>query len=74
MGYWTSCSPSQVGKLRFLRSLPQVFKGTQVDNDEITMLRGAEVEIECGRGLRRSTPTASTSQTCRPSSTFSRAP
>ncbi len=36
---------AQVGKLRFLRSLPQVFKGTQVDNEEITMLRGAEVEV-----------------------------
>ena len=33
------------GKLRFLRSLPQVFKGTQVDNEEIRMLRGAEVEV-----------------------------
>jgi YegS/Rv2252/BmrU family lipid kinase len=36
---------AQVGKLRFLKSLPQVFKGTQVDNEEITMLRGAEVEV-----------------------------
>lgn len=36
---------AQIGKLRFLRSLPQVFKGTQVDNEEITMLRGAEVEV-----------------------------
>lgn len=36
---------AQVGKLRFLRSLPQVFKGTQVDNEEITMLRGAEVGV-----------------------------
>jgi YegS/Rv2252/BmrU family lipid kinase len=36
---------AQVGKLRFLKSLPQVFKGTQVDNEEITMLRGAQVEV-----------------------------
>jgi YegS/Rv2252/BmrU family lipid kinase len=33
------------GKLQFLKSLPQVFKGTQIDNDEITLLRGAEVEV-----------------------------
>jgi diacylglycerol kinase (ATP) len=33
------------GKLHFLKSLPQVFKGTQIDNDEITLLRGAEVEV-----------------------------
>jgi YegS/Rv2252/BmrU family lipid kinase len=36
---------AHTGKLRFLKSLPQVFKGTQVDNEEITMLRGAEVEV-----------------------------
>ncbi len=36
---------AHVGKLRFLKGLPQVFKGTQVDNEEITMLRGAEVEV-----------------------------
>jgi YegS/Rv2252/BmrU family lipid kinase len=36
---------AHVGKIRFLKSLPQVFKGTQVDNEEITMLRGAEVEV-----------------------------
>jgi YegS/Rv2252/BmrU family lipid kinase len=34
-----------VSKLRFLRGLPKVFKGTQVDDEEITMLRGAEVEV-----------------------------
>jgi YegS/Rv2252/BmrU family lipid kinase len=36
---------AHIGKLRFLRGLPEVFKGTQVDNEEITMLRGAEVEV-----------------------------
>jgi YegS/Rv2252/BmrU family lipid kinase len=36
---------AHVGKLRFLKGLPKVFKGTQVDNEEITMLRGAEVEV-----------------------------
>jgi YegS/Rv2252/BmrU family lipid kinase len=36
---------AHVGRLRFLKGLPQVFKGTQVDNEEITMLRGAQVEV-----------------------------
>ena len=36
---------AHIGKLRFLKGLPQVFKGTQVDNEEITTLRGAEVEV-----------------------------
>jgi YegS/Rv2252/BmrU family lipid kinase len=36
---------AHTGKLRFLKGLPKVFKGTQVDNEEITMLRGAEVEV-----------------------------
>jgi YegS/Rv2252/BmrU family lipid kinase len=36
---------AHTGKFQFLRSLPQVFKGTQVDNEEITMLRGAEIEV-----------------------------
>jgi YegS/Rv2252/BmrU family lipid kinase len=36
---------AHTGKLRFLRGLPQVFKGTQIDNEEITVLRGAEVEV-----------------------------
>jgi YegS/Rv2252/BmrU family lipid kinase len=33
------------GKLHFLKGLPQVFKGTQIENEEITVLRGAEVEV-----------------------------
>lgn len=36
---------AHTGKLRFLRGLTQVFKGTQIGNDEITTLRGAEVEV-----------------------------
>jgi YegS/Rv2252/BmrU family lipid kinase len=36
---------AHIGKLRFLKGLPQVFKGTQIDNEEITVLRGAEVEV-----------------------------
>ncbi len=36
---------AHTGKLRFLKSLPQVFKGTQIENEEITVLRGAEVEV-----------------------------
>jgi len=36
---------AHTGKFQFLRSLPQVFKGTQIENEEITLLRGAEVEV-----------------------------
>jgi YegS/Rv2252/BmrU family lipid kinase len=36
---------AHTGKLQFLKSLPQVFKGTQIENEEITTLRGAEVEV-----------------------------
>ena len=36
---------AHTGKLRFLKGLPKVFKGTQVNNEEITMLRGREVEV-----------------------------
>jgi YegS/Rv2252/BmrU family lipid kinase len=38
-----------VGKLRFLANLRKVFKGTHVENDEVTVLRGAEVEIRADR-------------------------
>ncbi len=38
-----------VGKLRFLANLPKVFKGTHVDNEEVTVLRAAEVEIRADR-------------------------
>ncbi|HCA87711.1 MAG TPA: diacylglycerol kinase [Streptomyces sp.] len=33
-------------KLKFLRRLPQVYRGTHTENDEIVVLRGAEVRIE----------------------------
>ena len=36
---------AHTGKLRFLKGLPEVFKGTQIENEEITVLRGAEVEV-----------------------------
>jgi YegS/Rv2252/BmrU family lipid kinase len=39
----------QVGKLRFLANLPKVFKGAHVENEEVTILRAAEVEIEADR-------------------------
>ena len=42
---WTG----QVGKLRFLVNLPKVFKGSHVDNDEVTVLRAAEVQISADR-------------------------
>lgn len=39
----------EVGKLRFLANLPKVFKGTHVENEEVTVLRAAEVEIRADR-------------------------
>lgn len=39
----------EVGKLRFLANLPKVFKGAHTDNEEVTILRGAEVEIAADR-------------------------
>jgi len=38
-----------VSKWRYIRGLPKVFKGTHVANDEVTVLRGAEVEISANR-------------------------
>jgi YegS/Rv2252/BmrU family lipid kinase len=40
---------SQVGKWQYLRGLPKAFKGTHVDNEEVTMLRAATVEISADR-------------------------
>ena len=37
------------GKLHFLANLPKVFKGTHVENDEVTVLRGSEVEVSADR-------------------------
>lgn len=42
---------AHVGKLRFLANLPQVFKGTHVSNDEVSVLRGSEVRIEADRSF-----------------------
>jgi YegS/Rv2252/BmrU family lipid kinase len=39
----------QIGKLRYLANLPTVFKGTHVEKEGVTVLRGAEVEIEADR-------------------------
>jgi YegS/Rv2252/BmrU family lipid kinase len=38
-----------VGKLRFLRGLPEVFKGTHVEKDEVTVDRAAEVRVDADR-------------------------
>lgn len=40
---------SAVSKTRFLSQLPKVFKGTHVQNDEITVRRGREVRIDADR-------------------------
>ena len=36
-------------KLHFLANLPKVFKGTHVENDEVTVVRGSEVEVSADR-------------------------
>jgi diacylglycerol kinase family enzyme len=40
---------SQVGKLRVLANLPKVFEGRHIENEEVTVLRAAEVEVEADR-------------------------
>jgi YegS/Rv2252/BmrU family lipid kinase len=42
-------SVSQVSKLRCLINLPKVFKGTHVENDEVTVDRAARVEVSAER-------------------------
>jgi YegS/Rv2252/BmrU family lipid kinase len=39
----------EASRLRFLRNLPKVFKGTHVEEDVIKVLRGSEVEISASR-------------------------
>lgn len=39
----------ETSKLSFLANLPKVFKGTHLEEDAITVLRGAEVEITASR-------------------------
>jgi YegS/Rv2252/BmrU family lipid kinase len=38
-----------VSKLRFLANLPKVFSGRHVENEEVTVTRGSEVEISADR-------------------------
>jgi YegS/Rv2252/BmrU family lipid kinase len=38
-----------VGKLRFLANLPKVFKGTHVEEDEVTVRRASTVEVSADR-------------------------
>ena len=40
---------SDVSKLRYTKGLPKVFKGTHLENDEVTELRAAKVEIQASR-------------------------
>jgi YegS/Rv2252/BmrU family lipid kinase len=40
---------SDVNKLRYIRGLPKVFKGEHIENDEVTEMRGAVVEISADR-------------------------
>jgi YegS/Rv2252/BmrU family lipid kinase len=40
---------AQTSKLRFLRSLPKVFKGEHVSEPSVRVLRGAEVRVEADR-------------------------
>jgi YegS/Rv2252/BmrU family lipid kinase len=42
---------SDVAKLRYLANLPKVFKGRHVDNEEVTVLRAAEVTISADRSF-----------------------
>jgi YegS/Rv2252/BmrU family lipid kinase len=40
---------SDVSKLRYIKGLPKAFKGTHLENDEVTELRAATVEIRADR-------------------------
>jgi YegS/Rv2252/BmrU family lipid kinase len=39
----------QTPKLRFLRELPKVFKGTHLDSESLEFVRGAEIEVSADR-------------------------
>jgi len=39
----------EVGKLRFLGNLPKVFKGTHVDEDEVSVFRASRLELSASR-------------------------
>jgi len=40
---------SQVSKVRYLRGIPKAFKGTHVENEEVTERRGTTIEIRADR-------------------------
>jgi YegS/Rv2252/BmrU family lipid kinase len=42
---------ARTGKLRFLRALPRVFKGTHVSEPTVTILRGSEVRVSADRSF-----------------------
>ena len=54
-----------VAKLRFLANLPKVFKGRHVENDEVTVVRAAEVDDQRRPARSRSTRMAITWLICR---------
>ena len=39
----------EVGKLRYLSNLPKVFKGTHVDEDEVSVFRAPRLELTASR-------------------------
>ncbi len=39
----------EVGKLRFVRNLPKVFKGTHIDDDEVRVFRAPKLELTASR-------------------------
>ena len=48
-GRFDVVSSGDVGKLRFLANLPKVFRGTHVEEDEVTVRRAAAVEVSADR-------------------------
>jgi YegS/Rv2252/BmrU family lipid kinase len=48
-GLFDVVTTAEVGKLRFLRGLPSVFKGTHVEKEEVAVERAAEVRVEADR-------------------------
>jgi YegS/Rv2252/BmrU family lipid kinase len=48
-GRFDVISIGETSKLHFLRSLPKVFKGTHVDNDEVEVFRAARVQVSASR-------------------------
>jgi YegS/Rv2252/BmrU family lipid kinase len=39
----------ETSKLNFLRNLPKVFRGTHIDNDEVTVFRAARLDLSASR-------------------------